>query len=211
MLCRFSGDTPREVERFREEIVYMLEQGLQQKQIYAAIVDVGYQGKRTMVGDYCRRLVAELDISYAPRRNATGVSIKNKKIPKKRYISRHTFLNHAWTGSDIDSRDLAFIIDSYPQVGEILQCVSDFRRLYSKTDSLPLSCFIEQYKESQCQPLKSFASGLLMDVAAVQNSITSDLSNGFVEGLNTKIKAIKRLVYGRAKTDLLRLRVIHAR
>ncbi|MDR2530017.1 MAG: transposase [Oscillospiraceae bacterium] len=56
--------------------------------------------------------------------------------------------------------------------------------------------------------MKSFASGLSSDLDAVRNSVTSPLSNGFVEGANNRIKKIKRDMYGRAKIDLLRVKVV---
>ena len=48
------------------------------------------------------------------------------------------------------------------------------------------------------------------DKAAVQAGLTLPLSNGQVEGQVTKIKLIKRMMYGRAEFPLLRQRVLHA-
>ncbi|MDQ1195418.1 transposase [Agrobacterium sp. SORGH_AS 787] len=49
----------------------------------------------------------------------------------------------------------------------------------------------------------SFANGVIRDKAAVQNAITSVWSNGQTEGQITKLKLIKRQMYGRGKFDLL--------
>jgi len=49
------------------------------------------------------------------------------------------------------------------------------------------------------------------DLAAVKNSVIYDWNSGFAEGSNNKIKAIKRLMFGRAKIDLLRVRVLFAK
>ena len=43
---------------------------------------------------------------------------------------------------------------------------------------------------------------------AVKNAIAYPYSNGLTEGINNKIKAIKRQMYGRAKTDLLEARLV---
>ena len=59
--------------------------------------------------------------------------------------------------------------------------------------------------------IKSFATGLINDYDAVKNAVVSDLSNGFVEGNNNKVKLIKRSMYGRAGLKLLRAKVISAR
>ncbi|WP_423230541.1 transposase [Clostridium botulinum] len=51
--------------------------------------------------------------------------------------------------------------------------------------------------------LSSFTNGLLRDIETVENSVCSDLSNGFVEGTNSKLKTIKRTMYGRCSQKLL--------
>ncbi|BCH62370.1 hypothetical protein RvVAR0630_pl05120 (plasmid) [Agrobacterium vitis] len=56
----------------------------------------------------------------------------------------------------------------------------------------------------------SFANGILKDKAAVCAAITEPWSNGQVEGQITKLKLVKRQMYGRAKLDLLQARLIGA-
>jgi transposase len=55
-----------------------------------------------------------------------------------------------------------------------------------------------------------FASGVEQDKAAVQAGLTLPISNGQVEGQVTKIKLIKRIMFGKAGFPLLRQRVLHA-
>jgi transposase len=54
------------------------------------------------------------------------------------------------------------------------------------------------------------SSGLIKDKAAVSAAITSPWSNGQTEGQITKLKLVKRQMYGRGKLDLLQARVIGA-
>jgi transposase len=56
----------------------------------------------------------------------------------------------------------------------------------------------------------SFAKGVLKDKAAVAAALTSPWSNGPTEGQITKLKLVKRQMYGRGKLDLLHARVIGA-
>jgi transposase len=58
--------------------------------------------------------------------------------------------------------------------------------------------------------LTSFAAGLRRDEAAVIAGLTLPWSSGVVEGHNTRIKLIKRMMYGRGRFDLLRKRVLLA-
>lgn len=55
-----------------------------------------------------------------------------------------------------------------------------------------LYLLIEKYIANEIATRKSFAKGLLKDIEAVKNSVVSPLSKGFVEGINNKLKMIKR-------------------
>jgi transposase len=58
--------------------------------------------------------------------------------------------------------------------------------------------------------IASFANGIKRDKAAVYAAITEPWSNGQTEGQITKLKLVKRQMYGRAKLDLLQARLIGA-
>ncbi len=55
-----------------------------------------------------------------------------------------------------------------------------------------------------------FARGLRGDYAAVAAAIELAFSNGPTEGHVNRLKAVKRTMFGRAKFDLLRKRVLYA-
>lgn len=69
-----------------------------------------------------------------------------------------------------------------------------------------LYLFIERYKNSDLKELSRFASGLEKDLSAIENAVASPLSNSFVEGTNSKLKMIKRTMYGRCGKELLATR-----
>ena len=58
--------------------------------------------------------------------------------------------------------------------------------------------------------MASFASGITRDQAAVQAALQQPWSNGQTEGQNTKLKLVKRQMYGRANLNLLRARLLGA-
>ena len=58
--------------------------------------------------------------------------------------------------------------------------------------------------------LASFVNGLRADESAVAAALVEPWSNGQTEGQITKLKLVKRQMYGRAKLDLLRARLIGA-
>jgi transposase len=57
--------------------------------------------------------------------------------------------------------------------------------------------------------MKRFASGLQSDYAEVTAALTYEWSNGPTEGHINKLKLIKRQMFGGAKLDLLRKRIMH--
>ena len=57
-------------------------------------------------------------------------------------------------------------------------------------------------------PLRSFAAGLRTDLDAVTAGLTLPYSSGPSKA-PSRIKVIKRQMYGRAKFDLLRNRILH--
>ena len=58
--------------------------------------------------------------------------------------------------------------------------------------------------------IASFARGVSNDEAAVRSAIASHWSNGQTEGQITRLKLVKRQMYGRGKLDLLQARLIGA-
>jgi transposase len=56
--------------------------------------------------------------------------------------------------------------------------------------------------------LSSFGNGIRADLAAVMAALVEPWSNGQTEGQITKLKLVKRQMYGRAKLDLLRARLL---
>ena len=58
--------------------------------------------------------------------------------------------------------------------------------------------------------LASFGKGIVTDRAAVTAAMTQPWSNGQTEGQITKLKLVKRQMYGRAGFALLKARVVNA-
>ncbi len=71
-----------------------------------------------------------------------------------------------------------------------------------------LDGWLTRAKQSGIAELKSFAQGIRRDYAAVRAAFTSEWSNGQVEAQVNCLKLQKRLMFGRANFDLLRLHVL---
>lgn len=74
-----------------------------------------------------------------------------------------------------------------------------------------LYLFINKYKVSSLKGISRFAVGLEKNLDAVENSVASSLSNEFVEGTNSKLKMVKRTIYGRCNKALLEAKMMYGK
>ena len=192
---------------------------MQYKEIYARIKEDGYTGKHTQVKLYCHKLIEELGIKHISKRNSIGVYIKEDQKVNVHYVSGRDVFKYLWATHTerndtknpiINEDDVRYIFDKYPILSDIQNSIDDFRAIYASKDTKLMESYINKYKTSSIDTLKSFANGLSLDIDAVKNSVISELSNGFVEGNNSKVKLIKRSMYGRAKIKLLRAKILLA-
>jgi transposase len=96
-----------------------------------------------------------------------------------------------------------------PIIAQIATLTETFARIVRTRTSSELQPWIETVLTSGLSDLKRFATGLQQD-AAVRAACELPYSNGQTEGQVTRLKLLKRQMYGRAKLDLLRQRVLHA-
>jgi len=73
-----------------------------------------------------------------------------------------------------------------------------------------LDAWLEAVQASHLEAFHSFVTGVQKDKDAVLVGLTLPWSNGPLEGHVNRLKLIKRSMYGRAKFDLLRHRVLYA-
>jgi transposase len=85
--------------------------------------------------------------------------------------------------------------------------IDRFHSMIRKTVAADLDPWIA---DASVSLIASLATGIIRDKAAVRAAITEPWSNGQTEGQITKLKLVKRQMYGRAKLDLLQARLIGA-
>ena len=86
----------------------------------------------------------------------------------------------------------------------LVQFLSDCYHVFDAADPAALEAFIQQYQACEIGPLAQYATGLEKDYEAVQNSlIYPEISNGPLEGTNSRIKMKHRRGGGRAGIELL--------
>lgn len=97
-----------------------------------------------------------------------------------------------------------------PEAARAQELALGFVRLIKERDADGLRGWIIDAQRSEIAEFRSFANGLTDDLLAVRAALEYEWSQGQVEGQVHRLKMIKRTMYGRAKLDLLRARVLRA-
>jgi hypothetical protein len=112
--------------------------------------------------------------------------------------------------SDDQRSLLGKLATACPQMTDLAELVRSFAALL-KPDSASqakLSEWIQAAKACDLPNVHSFTRGLGLDIDAAIAAVTLPFHNGRTEGVNTKTKMIKRQMYGRAGSTLLRHRIL---
>jgi transposase len=96
-----------------------------------------------------------------------------------------------------------------PEIARAKELALSFVRIIRERSAEELREWLINAQGSSLPEFQSFARGLTDDLRAVKASLNCEWSNGQVEGQVHRLKMIKRQMYGRAKLDLLRARVLH--
>jgi transposase len=109
-----------------------------------------------------------------------------------------------------DRAALAQITTRCEELAATRDLVREFADMLCHQRGEHLEAWAGHAETSPVSELSGFAKGLRKDWAAVTAGLTAPYSSGAVEGHVNRIKMIKRQMYGRAKPDLLRKRVLLA-
>jgi transposase len=128
------------------------------------------------------------------------------KPPSARRIAR-LMTTEREQASTTSARTIAMIRTAVPVLVTARDLMDRFHAMVRHRKSGDLATWITEATSSL---LASFATGIVADRAAVQAALDEPWSNGQTEGQNTRLKLVKRQMYGRAKLDLLRARLFGA-
>ena len=103
---------------------------------------------------------------------------------------------------------LQLLTQQQPDLAAVVYLANEFLHLLRQRQPEALDDWLKKAMTSAFKPFQSFAAGLLDDYAAVKACLILDVSNGPVEGLNNRLKMLKRQMYGRAGLELLAKRFI---
>jgi transposase len=97
---------------------------------------------------------------------------------------------------------------AHADIAQAISLAQDFATIVRGRQHEQFDHWLEQAEQSGIAPLVSFAAGLRRDYAAVKAGVTLNYSNGPTEGHINRLKMVKRQMFGRAKLDLLKQRLM---
>lgn len=175
-------------------------------QLYREIKAQGYLGCQSLVGQWT-----------AKKRQSPSEVISTKALSPTNLAPRRP-----WSAgyavwllvkppehlSDEEKAVLERMLQAHSRVKRAYEFGQAFVRIVRQRYTKALIPWLEALVESDLTELSGFARSLKKDLSAVQAALSLPWSNAQVEGQINRLKFIKRQMYGRAKFDLLRLRVL---
>ena len=96
-----------------------------------------------------------------------------------------------------------------PTIQLAYSLVQEFRKIVCERKSEQLDGWLVSAEKSLIMELRNLVKNMRQDYFAIRAACSEEWSNGQTEGQNTRLKLLKRQMYGRAKLDLLRQRVLY--
>lgn len=158
----------------------------------------------TAAYDYMNKIAAYYGIELIPMQSCSPEQkSKRKEILKYSYVSRKEVVRFLWMGYGLNDAQRTWIFEKYPVVFVLYTCIHEFREIFREGRQSLMVGFIEKYRSSGIKLLERLAKSFEKDIDVILNSVSSPLSNSFVEGTNNKVKMVKRTMYGRCSSKLL--------
>jgi len=186
------------------------------QQLWREIRSQGYAGQAANVRRYLARwrpapgrpgpTVRQDQTNRAP---ATPPVRQPTTVPSPRQ-ARWLLLRAAETLTSDERAYRVALLEAEPTVREVQQLVADFGTLVRSRDATGLIAWLERADASSVPEVRSFATGIRRDRAAIDAALRSPWSNGQTEGQINRLKVLKRQMYGRARLDLLEKRFLYA-
>ncbi|ATL66790.1 ISL3 family transposase [Nocardia terpenica] len=165
-------------------------------QLFEEIKARGYQGSEKLVRNYLQ-----------PLRALTHVPVAPPKPPTVRKVVAWIMTNPATLAAE-HRTSLDAILAVSPELAALTGHVRAFADIMGQRRGQDLERWMATVDADDQPALHSFVRGLRSDQDAVTAGLTMSWSSGTVEGHVNRIKMLKRQMFGRAKTDLLRKRIL---
>lgn len=207
ILCRTNKRS--RLDQHKDFIIKCLSEGKTQSETARMIKKLGCDCGEGNIRQYIHSIITQYQIEVK-KYVSSSHNMASTKQKKADYITRKGIFQYLWLNGELTMEHHEYLWNKYSVLQEVEKCIREFREIF-QTKKMPLLyLFIEHYKYSSIKELASFANGLEKDISAVENAVASELSNAFVEGTNSKVKMVKRTMYGRCSKKLLAAKLMYS-
>ena len=164
-------------------------------ELWRRLRDQGFMRSRRVVAEWAtrHRLDATMGSSKRPRKPLSA-----RTVARLLTIDRHRIPGD-------EAASMVLIEQGVPDLIVARDLVDRFQAMIRRRKPEELDAWIG---DARASVLSSFAAGISSDRDAVHAALVQPWSNGQTEGQITKLKLVKRQMYGRANLDLLRARLV---
>lgn len=174
------------------------------KQLFLELSKLGYQGSYQTIARYAAELRGP-SCHHRRSNEAPKAPIPRIAVSKAAFL-----LGKPAEKLDEEENKLVQHLCQAEPIKSAYELAQSFQKMVRERLADQFDHWLEQAGKSISPSIRNFATGLRRDYDAVKMALSHPLSNGQVEGQNNRLKLIKRKMQGRAKLDLLRLRVMYA-
>ncbi len=174
------------------------------KQLHREIVAHGFRGTRPLVATF----VAQL--RRAERAGMQGAPITMAGDPLTPHTAAMLLLRRPEGCRDAERAAIEELRACHPDIATTMAFTERFVTIVRQRRGEELQQWLADAQASAIREIGQFAVKVRQDEAAVRAGCTLSWSNGQTEGQVTRLKLLKRQMYGRAKFDLLRQRALAA-
>ncbi len=171
----------------------------------------GYPGQRSILRDYLTCLRKRQGLPPCSRSGGANSRVVPPRKPPTLQTLTWLIIGHTDILSAEEAADVAHAREAHPDVAMATSLAQDFTAMLRNRQPDRLDAWLDRAAASRLVPFGNFAKSLRQDQAAVRAALTLEWSQGPVEGHINRLKLLKRQSYGRAKLDLLRVRLLDGR
>jgi transposase len=178
-------------------------------QLWREIVAQGYRGTPRMIRRYVTRLRQRLQALTPDQQTQWVQAAPLFSKPSVRRVT--SWLLQPLQGLSSEQEVfLTHLCEVSVDVKAVRDLVHTFQKMVRERQGEVLPTWLESAEQSPVPEMRRFAAGIRQDYAAVAAALEYEWSNGQVEGQINRLKLIKRQMYGRAKLDVLKARLLYA-
>jgi transposase len=180
--------------------------------LYGELQQRGYPGSYPTVARYVQRLRQAQ--GQAPRQRRRRLPLPVVAEPRRPLLTARQaawlVVRRAAPRDEEEAQQLAQLRAQHAEIAEAIDLAQDFAQLVRQQQPQALEPWLARAAKSAVGAFQRFAKGLRDDYDAVKAGVTLPWSQGPVEGQITRLKLLKRQMFGRAGLALLERRFMLA-